>query len=319
MSNSAITSLRLGTRGSLLARAQSRLVADSLRQLHPGLRIDEVVYKTTGDAIADRPLHDLGGKGLFTKELEQALLNREIDFAVHSFKDLPVTLPLVEQANLIIAAVPVREDARDLLVSGGAKRIADLPPGARVGTGSLRRRCQILACRGDLIVEPVRGNIDTRLRKFRDGHFDAIVLAMAGVRRAGLFDPAIMTPLDESEMLAAPGQGALALQCRRDDSSTADLLAAMNDPATAAAVAAERELVRLLGGDCLSPIAAQAHASGQIFRLKAVVGGRGGQLPVLHAAAEGPDPVSAAKSVYNSLSQHGATRLLHGVDVQETT
>jgi hydroxymethylbilane synthase len=319
MGNAAITSLRLVTRGSLLARAQSRLVAEALRRRHPGLRIEEVVYKTSGDAIADRPLHDLGGKGLFTKELEQALLNREIDFAVHSFKDLPVTLPLVEQTNLIIAAVPAREDARDLLVSGAAKRIGDLPAGARVGTGSLRRRCQILACRGDLIVEPVRGNIDTRLRKLHDGQFEAIVLAMAGIRRAGLFDPAIMTPLDDSEMLAAPGQGALALQCRRDDSPTVNLLGPMNDPVTAAAVAAERELVRLLGGDCLSPIAAQATATNGIFRLKAAVGGHAGQLPVLRAAAEGDNAESAVKSVYDDLSRQGVTRLLHGDDPSRAT
>src|SRR5687768_18563534 len=166
--------LRLGTRGSLLARTQSMLVADALERAHLGLKIEMHIVKTTGDQITDRPLHEAGGKGLFTKELEQALLAGEIDFAVHSYKDVPVTMPLVDQADLVIAAVPTREDPRDVLVSRKAKRLADLPPGARVGTGSLRRACQIVHARPDVVIEPVRGNIDTRLRKLTEGHYDAI-------------------------------------------------------------------------------------------------------------------------------------------------
>ncbi len=186
--------------------AQSQLVANDLRSRFPGLRVELIIFKTTGDQISDRPLHEFGGKGLFTKELEQALLNRQVDFVVHSFKDVPVTMPLVATDNLVIAATPLREDPRDVLVSrGGSRSLADLPQGARVGTGSLRRRCQILAIRPDLRVEGLRGNIDTRIRKLRDGDYDAVILATAGVIRAGLFDPASMSPLDE--LLSAPGQG----------------------------------------------------------------------------------------------------------------
>src|SRR5438445_5976687 len=143
-------SLRLGTRGSTLALAQSQLIIDSLQRLHPNLRIDVTTFKTSGDQIADRPLHELGGKGLFVRELEQAILDHKADFVVHSFKDVPVTMPLVEQSNLIIAAVPPREDVRDALISIRAKSIADLPPNARIGTGSLRRRLHLLALRPDL-------------------------------------------------------------------------------------------------------------------------------------------------------------------------
>ena len=167
--------VRLGTRGSMLARTQSQLVARALEQHHPGLRVELSIFKTTGDRIADRPLHEFGGKGLFTKELEQALLDGSVDFVVHSYKDVPVTMPLVPAAErqLLVAATPRRADPRDLLVCarGGAvvRRVEDLPERAQVGTGSLRRRCQLLADRPDLLVEGVRGNIDTRLRKLRGG------------------------------------------------------------------------------------------------------------------------------------------------------
>src|SRR5688500_3592950 len=203
--------LRLGTRGSLLARTQSMLVAHDLERAHPGLRVELRIFKTSGDRIADRPLHEFGGKGLFTKELEQALLAGEIDFAVHSFKDVPVTMPLVDTTDLAIAAVPERESPFDVLVSADARKVQELPQGARVGTGSRRRRCQLLAARPDLAVEAVRGNIDTRLRKWREGQFRAIVLAAAGLRRARLFDESAMAILDDpAVMLPAPGQGALA-------------------------------------------------------------------------------------------------------------
>src|SRR5262249_52780625 len=155
--------------GSLLARMQSQIIADALAKLHPDLKVELVICKTTGDKIQDRPLNQAGGKGLFTKELEEALLAKTVDFAVHSLKDVPVTMPLVDQSELVIAAVPPREDVRDVLASAKAKAIAELPPGARVGTGSLRRRCQILALRNDLKVELIRGNIDTRVRKMREG------------------------------------------------------------------------------------------------------------------------------------------------------
>src|SRR3954469_3456163 len=175
--------LRLGTRGSLLARSQSQMIADELMRLHPGLRVELIIIKTSGDQVQDKPLADIGGKGLFTKELEQALLDRHVDFAVHSFKDVPVTMPLVDQADLIIAAVPKREVPFDALISLKAKSIADLPQGAKIGTGSLRRRAQLLELRPDLVIENIRGNVDTRVRKMKSGEFDAVILAVAGLRR----------------------------------------------------------------------------------------------------------------------------------------
>lgn len=309
-------SLRLGTRGSLLARTQSRMIADALEKAHPGLRIELVTIKTTGDRITDRPLHDVGGKGLFTREIEQALLSGEVDFAVHSFKDVPVTMPLVDASDLVIAAVPEREDARDVLASSAGGHIADLASGARVGTGSLRRRCQLLALRPDVRVEMVRGNIDTRLRKLRDGDFDAIVLAAAGLNRAGLFDQASMSVIEPVDMLPAAGQGALALQCRRRDAATRAVLAVLNHAETAECVAVERAVVAALEGDCHSPIAAFATIGGAAtgrMRLEAAVGARDGGTPVLRAAAEADrgDPAEAVSAVVSSLVERGATRLLH--------
>lgn len=315
MSDSS-TTLRLGSRGSLLARTQSQLVADALQQRHPGLAVPLEIVKTSGDQITERPLHEFGGKGLFTKELEQALLDGRIDFAVHSFKDVPVTMPLVDTSELVFAAVPVREDPRDVLawreVSAG-RTIASLPARARVGTGSLRRRCQLLDLRPDLLIEPIRGNIDTRLRKLREGQFDAIVLALAGVRRAALFDSAHMEPIDD-EVLCAPGQGALALQCRRDDARTRELLGALNDEASALCVEAERGIVLGLHGDCHSPIAARATVDGKTLRLKAAVGARDGDPPVIRADSKGPATAmrDVVERVLGQLRAQDAAQLLRG-------
>lgn len=312
--------LRLGTRGSLLARTQSQMIASAVENAHPRLRVDVVTIKTTGDRITDRPLHNEGGKGLFTKEIEQALLSGDIDFAVHSFKDVPVTMPLLDASDLVIAAVPHREDARDVLASSGGAGIAGLPPGARVGTGSLRRRCQLLALRSDLCVEMVRGNIDTRLRKMRDGEFDAIVLAAAGLNRVGLFNNALMTVIEPVDMLPAAGQGALALQCRRQDVATQAVLAVLNHVDTADCVAVERAVVAALDGDCHSPIAAFATvvggAVGGRIRLEAAVGARDGGTPVVRASAETDrnDPAGAVSAVVASLVERGATRLLHAIN-----
>lgn len=301
--------LRLGTRGSLLARTQSQIIANAIEKAHPGVHVELVTVRTSGDRIVDQPLHELGGKGLFTKELEQALLSNDIDFAVHSYKDVPVTMPLVDQAGLMIAAVPVREDPRDVLVSALARSVEALPGGARVGTGSLRRQCQLLALRPDLRIEPVRGNIDSRIRKLREGQYDAIVLAAAGLNRASLFDHESMTVIEPDVLLPAPGQGALALQCRRNDADTASLLQALNDRATAGCVAAERALVAALEGDCHSPIAALATVSGEAIRLVAAVGARDGMPPVVRAAVEGG--VEAVKLVINLLDAQGVRSALH--------
>ena len=308
------STLRLGTRGSMLAKIQSGQVADELEKRHPGLSVELCIFKTTGDQIVDRPLSEAGGKGLFVKELERALLDGQVEFAVHSFKDVPVTMSLVEQENLIVAAVPMREDARDLLISTKAKTLADLPQGARVGTGSLRRQSQLLAVRPDLRIEGIRGNIDTRLRKLQDGEFDAIILAMAGIKRAGLFDSQFMTPIDPADLLPAAGQGALSLQCRKDDDRTRELLSVLDDPTTAACVRAEREIVRLLDGDCFSPIGAFARiADGQLV-LRVAVGRRGGELPLLRAVATSPadQPEAVAEEAYKQLSDQGVAAHLHG-------
>jgi hydroxymethylbilane synthase len=313
-SQTSETVLRLGTRGSLLAQTQSRSVAGDLEKLHSGLRVELVIVKTSGDTIQNRPLHEFGGKGLFTKEIEQALLANSIDLAVHSFKDVPVTMPLVEQSELIIAAVPKREDPRDALISEKASALEQLPPGSRVGTGSLRRRCQVLAMRPDLQLEGIRGNIDTRIRKLKDGEFDAVILAMAGLRRATLFDSDLMYPIDINQLLPAPGQGALALQCRRDDARTRELVTAMNDQVTQGCVTAERELVRLLQGDCHSPIAAMAEVEEDSMTLRAAVGARGGEPPVIRAQSAGPvnDPPAIATAVFTKLAAQGVQKLLHG-------
>jgi hydroxymethylbilane synthase len=277
--------LRLGTRGSLLARTQSQWTADALLAAHPGLRVELVTISTSGDRLIDQSLADAGGKGLFTKELELALLAGEIDFAVHSMKDVPVTMPLVDQAGLVIAAIPAREDARDVLVSRHGRSLADLPAGSTVGTGSLRRRCQILAGRPDLRVVPLRGNVDTRLKKLEQGENAAIVLAMAGLQRLRRFDAAWMTPIEPVVMLPAAGQGALALQCRLGDELTTAVLAKLDDPATRLAVLAERAVVAGLDGDCHSPIAAWSIIEQGRLSLTAAVGRENGDPPVARAAA----------------------------------
>jgi len=275
--------LRLGTRGSLLARTQSSHVAAALCAAHAGLSIETITISTSGDRMVDRPLADAGGKGLFTKELEIALLENRIDFAVHSLKDVPVTMPLVDQADLILAAVPKREDARDMLVSRKASSVPALGAGASVGTGSLRRQCQLLAARSDLKIVPLRGNVDTRLRKLESGECDAIVLALAGVKRLGKFDASFMFPIEFEVMLPSAGQGALALQCRRADARTISILAALNDAEVFDAVTAERAVVAELGGDCHSPIAAHAVITGNRMELSAAVGECDGGPPVRRA------------------------------------
>jgi hydroxymethylbilane synthase len=308
------THLKLGARGSLLSRSQSGQVAAAMEERWPGLKVELVIVRTSGDTIQDRPLHEFGGKGLFTKELEQTLLAGEVDFAVHSFKDVPVTMPLVAQDDLVIAGVPPRADPRDLLVSARARSLAGLPAGARVGTGSLRRQAQVLRARPDVQVLPIRGNVDTRLGKLRSGDYDAVVLALAGVRRAGLFDEALMTPLEVDVCLPAAGQGALALQCRRDDAYVRGLLSDLGDPTTRACVELERQVVELLQGDCHSPIAALATMEGGVVRLRALVAARDGRPPVIAAEASAAiaDAERVVERVVQALEAQDARRLLHG-------
>lgn len=287
-----MSTLRLGTRGSLLARAQSASIAAALERLHPDLQIETIIIKTSGDQITDRPLYEAGGKGLFVKELEQAILSSQIDFAVHSAKDLPVTMPLVDESDLIIAGFPKREDPRDVLISLKSKTIGELPQGAKVATGSLRRRCQLLSLRPDLKIEPIRGNIDTRIKKLQAGNYDAVILAQAGLIRANLFDSSIMHPLALDDLLPAPGQAALALQCRYRDDRTGAFLGQLTDLSTDLAVQAERSIVAALHCDCHSPIAVYAEFKDRQLHIRAALGDRDGNPPVKHAESRSADPIA---------------------------
>jgi hydroxymethylbilane synthase len=253
--NFSISNMKLtfAARPSALARWQTRWVIQQLQVKWPDLQCQEVAILTQGDRILDRPLPEIGGKGLFTQELEAELLNGHVQAAVHSLKDLPVG----DSPNLTIGAVPARADARDALVSSRGYRLMELPEGARVGTSSLRRSAQLLSVRPDLRVEPLRGNVDTRLRKALDGQYDAILLAGAGLARLGL-ENQVSEWLPYEVMLPAPGQGALAVQCRSSDAETLRLLAVIEDPPTRAATVAERAFLSDLGGGCALPVAAYA-------------------------------------------------------------
>jgi hydroxymethylbilane synthase len=249
--------LRIGTRGSPLALAMTATVARLLAARHPELdqegAIETVPITTTGDRIQDRPLDAIGGKGLFTKEIDEALLAGRVDIAVNSAKDLPTILP----AGLIIGAIPEREDPRDVFVSPRAKSLAALPAGARVGTASLRRRAQVLHRRPDLQVVVFRGNVETRLRKLAAGEADATLLALAGLKRLGRED-AVTALVPVEEILPAVGQGAMALTCREADARVRGWLAELDHAETSLAVTAERALLDRLDGSCHTPIAALA-------------------------------------------------------------
>ncbi|MFO1081390.1 MAG: hydroxymethylbilane synthase [Reyranellaceae bacterium] len=251
--------LRLGTRGSKLALTQAGLVRDALASAVPDLAAPGAiaidVIRTTGDAIQDRPLSEAGGKGLFVKEIEEALLGGRIDIAVHSMKDMPTAQP----AGLAIAAFLPREDTRDVLIAGATTRIADLPAGAIVGTSALRRRAQLLHRRPDLRIVDLRGNVDTRLAKREAGVVQATLLALAGLNRLGLQQ--VGHPIPEDEMLPAVGQGAVCIECRSDDARTRGWLAAIDHPTTATRVAAEHAMLAVLDGSCRTPIAGHATLS----------------------------------------------------------
>ena len=256
--------IAVGTRASPLAIAQTSHVCARLAAAHPALAEDGALVtrtiNTSGDRFTDRPLAEIGGKGLFTKEIEEALLDGRIDLAVHSMKDVPTWLP----EGLKIAAIPAREDPRDVLIAPGAiglAGLADLPQGARIGTGSLRRQAQILACRPDIEIIPLRGNIGTRLRKVADGVADATLLALAGLKRLGE-EVDGMAVLEPPEMLPAVGQGALGIECRTGDERMQELLQPIVDPLTTAAVRCERALLEVLDGSCRMPIAGLAVADG---------------------------------------------------------
>ena len=293
--------LIIASRGSQLALWQAHWVEQQLAALGYPSRIE--IIKTTGDKITDVPLAQVGAKGLFTKEIEEALLEGRADLAVHSLKDLPTELP----AGLVLAAIPAREDPRDALVG---KRLADLPAGARLGTSSLRRAAQLRKVRPDLRIEPVRGNLDTRLRKLDEGQYDAIVLAAAGLKRLG-WEARIAEILPPDIVCPAVGQGALAIETGRTG-----LLAcqSLDHPATRSAVTAERALLAALGGGCQVPIGAYATVAGGRLFLQAVVVSPDG-VDLVRDQSEGPtaDALRIGRELGEALLAAGADSILESV------
>jgi hydroxymethylbilane synthase len=297
--NAAYAPLRIATRRSKLALWQAEHVAALLRRAHPGIGIELVPLTTQGDRIQDRSLAAIGGKGLFIKELEIALQEQRADIAVHSMKDVPAEIP----PEFMIAAVLERVDARDALVArNGVAGLEDLPPGARVGTSSLRRQAQLCAARPDLRIEMLRGNVDTRLRRLDAGDLDAILLACAGLMRLGL-ESRIGARLDPKLCLPAVGQGIIGIECRGADARTRALLQALEDAGTRQALEAERAFAARLAGSCQSPIAAYAQLQGERLSLEGLVAEPDGSR-VLRDGVQG----SAAQGV--ALGEQLAERLL---------
>lgn len=300
------TTLRIATRRSRLALWQAEHVAALLRDAHPGIAIELVPIVTEGDRILDRTLAAIGGKGLFIKELEVAMQEGKADLAVHSMKDVPADLP----PGMTIAVVLERADPRDAFVSSRYAGIAALPEGARVGTASLRRQCQLRHRRPDLDIQPLRGNLDTRLRKLDEGEFDAIVLAAAGLKRLGL-ESRIRATVDAADSLPAVGQGIVGVECRSDDARTRALLAPLEHAPTRLCLEAERAFAARLGGSCQSPIAAFAELDGAALTLRGLVGAPdGGTLYAdrVHGAAS--DGAQLGRALAERLLAAGAGPLL---------
>jgi hydroxymethylbilane synthase len=301
--------LRLGTRGSKLALTQTGLVRDALAAAVPALAapdaIEIAVIRTTGDMIQDRPLAEAGGKGLFVKEIEEALLARRIDAAVHSMKDMPTTLP----PGLVVGAFLPREDARDVLIAGNMQRIADLRHGAIVGTSALRRKAQLLHRRPDLQIVNFRGNVDTRLAKLEAGAVDATLLALAGLKRLGL---TIGTPVPEEEILPAVGQGAVCIECRADYARTRGWLTALNHVPTATCVAAEHAMLAVLDGSCRTPIAGHAvlDASGALHLRGLIAKPDGSELIATERRGSSSDAEQLGRDAGEELKRRGGPDFL---------
>ncbi len=274
--------LRLGTRKSQLALWQAHYVRDALTRHHPDLRVELVTMTTEGDRILDRSLAQVGGKGLFIKELEQGLLENRIDIAVHSMKDVTATLP----HGLHLSVVCEREDPRDAFISNNCATLGALPRGARVGTSSLRRQCQLREAYPHFEIVTLRGNVNTRLAKLDAGEFDAILLAVAGIKRLGM-EARIRERLDPSVSLPAVGQGAVCIECREDDAATNELLAPLNHRETQICVAAERSMNAHLEGGCQVPIGGYAELHGTDLHLRGMVGEPDGSR-LLRAEIRGP-------------------------------
>jgi hydroxymethylbilane synthase len=297
-----MNSIKIATRESPLALWQAHFVEAELKRHHPGIEVKLLGMTSRGDQLLDKPLYKVGGKGLFVKELETALLDERADIAVHSMKDVPMELP----PGLTLGVICEREDPRDALV--GVTSFDDLPEGARLGTSSLRRSCQVMQRRPDLQIGFLRGNVNTRLAKLDAGEFDAIILACAGLKRLG-FDDRIGAAIDEDFLLPAGGQGAVGIEYRETDSRVADLLAPLAHEETSRRVIAERTVVRRLDGGCDVPIASFAVAEGDSLWLRARVGSPDGKT-VIVSEARGSEPEALGLEVADALIAKGAADIL---------
>ncbi|MDR0466161.1 MAG: hydroxymethylbilane synthase [Deltaproteobacteria bacterium] len=299
--------VRIATRGSRLALWQARHIAERIRSLRPDCAVRLEVMKTRGAILLDAPLAKVGGKGLFVKELEDALLNQNADLAVHSMKDMPAELP----EGLVLACIPERDEADDCLLSLKHSSLDHLPKGARIGTSSLRRQAQLLHLRPDLHIAGLRGNVDTRLRKMHEGQFDAIVLAVAGLKRLDLQAPH-MSRLRPPEFLPAVGQGALGIECRADRRDILELLAPLEHRATRVCVEAERAFLAGLNGGCQAPVAGFARMCGpEQFTLEVLIADLDGA-DVLRAQGKGSseDPGRTGRDLAARLLEQGAAKIL---------
>jgi hydroxymethylbilane synthase len=301
--------LRIGSRGSQLALWQANHVAALLREQGHAVEIE--IIKTTGDKITDVALAKVGTKGMFTKEIEEALADKRVDLAVHSLKDVPTELA----PEFELAAIMKREDPRDAFISVKFETLEELPQGAKVGTSSLRRQAQLKALRPDLETFPLRGNVDTRIRKLESGEYDAIILAAAGVHRLGLHKH-VRSRISADVMCPAVGQGALAIEIRHDDAQTRTLLAFLNDAETRAAIECERALLGSMGGGCQVPIGAYAEKHGGKLHLRAMVGRPDGSL-ILREQADGDDGEKLGREVAQTLLRRGGDKILTDVYAQE--
>jgi hydroxymethylbilane synthase len=301
-----LVTLRIATRKSALALWQAEHVAELLRTAHPGLRVELVPLSTRGDEILDKPLATIGGKGLFLKELEVAMLEGHADLAVHSLKDVPAEL----EPGFTLPAILPRADAADAFVSNDFADLAALPLGARVGTSSLRRQAQLRAVRPDLELLDLRGNVGTRLQKLDAGHYEAIVLACAGLERLGLHDR-IRSRLAAPDWLPAPGQAAIAIEARADQPAVLNALAVLDDAETRLAVSAERSMNRALGGSCTVPVGAWCTVTEQGLHLRGMVGDvSSGRLLIAEASTRSNDAAKLGDEVAQALFAQGAAALL---------
>ncbi len=300
-----MANLRIGSRGSQLALWQANYVASLLRG--QGHQVEIEIIKTTGDKILDVALAKVGTKGMFTKEIEEALAARRVDLAVHSLKDVPTEL----DPQFTLAAIMKREDPRDAFISVKYSSLDELPRGAKVGTSSLRRQCQLKAVRPDLEIFPLRGNVDTRLRKLETGEYDAIILAAAGVKRLGL-DKHVKSRIPVDVMCSAVGQGALAIEARANDAQVLPYLEFLNDPDTRLAVLCERAVLGSMGGGCQVPIGAFAEVQSGAIMLRAMVGRPDGS-EVLRETAQGTDAEKLGRETAEKLLRRGGNKILEDV------